>query len=122
MKIRILENSLRLRLSQSEVQQLNTRGDVKQRINFGLSALKYSIIKKEIESIKSLYQSNEILILVPAKMVEDWANSDLISLQESISINEEENLKILIEKDFKCLTVRAGEDESDLFPNPEKSH
>jgi len=32
---------------------------------------------------------------------------------------ESENpLRILVEKDFKCLQVRKDEDESDAFPNP----
>jgi hypothetical protein len=28
-------------------------------------------------------------------------------------------LTILVEKDFACLTPREGEDESDMFPNPD---
>jgi hypothetical protein len=27
-------------------------------------------------------------------------------------------LRIVVEKDFACLTAREGEDESDNFPNP----
>jgi len=122
MKIRILENSVRLRLTQSEVEQLAKDGMVRQAINFGSSALHYSIRKAEIEEIKGSYESNEILISVPVKTVDNWYNSDRVSLLNVVSTNKEETLKILIEKDFKCLTVRTGEDESDMFPNPEKSH
>jgi hypothetical protein len=31
---------------------------------------------------------------------------------------QDAELRIVIEKDFACLTVREGEDESDNFPNP----
>jgi hypothetical protein len=30
-------------------------------------------------------------------------------------------LRILVEKDWNCLTPRAGEDDSDSFANPNKS-
>ena len=122
MKIRILENSVRLRLTQSEVEQLAKTGRVRQTINFGNSALHYSIQKASVDDIQAIYESNEILISIPTKTVDDWSNSDQISLQETVAINNKETLKILVEKDFKCLTVRAGEDESDMFPNPDTSH
>ena len=122
MKIRILENSVRLRLRQSEVEQLAKTGRVRQTINFGISALHYAIQKSEVDEIQAIYESNEILISVPIKTIDDWFNSDQVSLQKLTLLNEKETLTILIEKDFKCLTVRAGEDESDMFPNPEKSH
>ena len=30
-------------------------------------------------------------------------------------------LRVLVEKDFACLTVREGEDDEDAFPNPHES-
>ena len=54
---------------------------------------------------------------MPDKMADEWANSQKISLENNMSIGNGLALKILIEKDFKCLTER-GEDESDLFANP----
>ena len=34
-------------------------------------------------------------------------------------LDDGSNLKILVEKDFVCLTGRDDEDESDMFPHPE---
>ena len=46
----------------------------------------------------------------------------LVGMQKIISVGEEIDLSILIEKDFKCLTDRPNEDESDLFENPINKH
>jgi len=124
MKIRILENSIRLRLTQPEVEQLRTTGKVKQMIKFAGSSdahLTYALeANNEVSSIQAFYQGQEIIVTIPNAMAQSWASSNQISLQEMMPINEQEELKVLIEKDFKCLSVRAGEDESDMFPNPEQ--
>jgi hypothetical protein len=122
MKIRILGNSLRLRLTQSEVQNLLSEGKVKERISFGPSSaqqLNYIFKKAATTEIAASFNGNIISILVPNDIADQWANSTQISLEAQLPIGNGAQLKILIEKDFKCLTDRAGEDESDMFPNPE---
>ncbi len=49
-----------------------------------------------------------------------WANSSEISLRASSPLPDGNELTILVEKDFKCLTDRPHEDESDLFPHPKE--
>ncbi len=123
MKIRILGNSLRLRLTQSEVQKLLDEGKVKESISFGPSSsqqLTYIFQKGATSEFAASFNGNIISILGPNDTVDTWANSNQISLEEYLPIGHGKQLKILIEKDFKCLKERAGEDESDLFPNPEE--
>jgi len=123
MKIRILGNSLRLRLKQSEVKQLGAEGKVKEQIRFGTTSsqqLTYILQKGATAQVTASFNSSVISILVPNDVADHWATSDQISLRESLPIGNGEELKILIEKDFKCLTDREGEDESDMFPNPEE--
>jgi hypothetical protein len=48
----------------------------------------------------------------------DWANSVREGIYYDQGVSEDTILKILIEKDFQCLHKRAGEDETDNFPNP----
>jgi len=123
MKIRILENSLRLRLKQSEVKQLAEEGSVNQVIEFGVqTALHYTLEKSASETIKASFSDSRIVVEVPHILAENWAQSNEVSLSETMSIGENKILKVLIEKDFKCLTIRPGEDESDMFPNPKESH
>lgn len=123
MKIRILDNSIRLRLSQSEVNELAKDYSVRRTVIFGPSKnLHYAVYSSDQEHIYATFEADEIKIFVPQSAIQPWATSDKISLSAEMPIEGQSPLKILIEKDFKCLTVRDGEDESDLFPNPTKEH
>ncbi|WP_020527175.1 DUF7009 family protein [Flexithrix dorotheae] len=126
MKLRIKGNSIRLRLMQGEVNDLNEKGLVKEITEFGLSEDQrfiYSIFKDEnSKEISASLNTNQIQIKLPSRMVSNWAESDQVGIQHQISITDNISLDLLIEKDFKCLTVRENEDESDAFPNPLEEH
>ena len=120
MKLRILNNSLRLRLSQTEVRELATQQCVCASTNFpGGGKLQYCLqLSDQLNDIQASFSDQRILISLPANMANDWANSDTISLRAENTLADGEALSLLIEKDFKCLTDRPHEDESDLFPHP----
>ncbi|MEO1262797.1 MAG: hypothetical protein AAFZ15_28575 [Bacteroidota bacterium] len=123
MKIRILGNSIRLRLSQSDVKSLAEKKYVEEKTYFGSteeSVFIYSLEIKDTNEIRAIISANHIQVFIPNKIADNWANSDEISLENYMSIGRGLALRILIEKDFKCGTER-GEDESDLFPNPAES-
>ena len=123
MKLRIKGNSLRLRLAQQEVLQLKEKGIVQETIKFGIgepNQLKYIIRKSVDQEIKAYFNQNRMLVEIPDAMAMEWATTAQVGLEHTMSINEEEDLYILIEKDFKCLQPRPNEDESDLFTNPSK--
>ena len=120
MKIRILGNSIRLRLSQPEVKSLAERNIVEGKTYFGTteeSVFIYSLEKKDTNEIRASLSVNHVRIYIPNKIADKWANSNEISLENNMSLGQGLALRILIEKDFKCGTDR-GEDESELFPNP----
>lgn len=120
MKIRILGNSIRLRLAQQEVQQLAADGIVEQQTHFGANQyFSYSLEKYGEAELSAQLSACHIRIMIPAVMADAWAASNTISLENKWTTGPAQMLRILIEKDFKCLTDR-GEDESDLFPNPEE--
>ncbi|MEL7118934.1 MAG: hypothetical protein AAFO07_05820 [Bacteroidota bacterium] len=121
MKIRIKDNSVRLRLSQSEIRQLKELGKVVSTIQFSpyvYSTMTYRIVKSEAKHIKATFSNNRITISVPKAQIDEWANSSLVSIKYEKDISDSQVLRILIEKDFKCLTVRPSENEEDLFPHP----
>lgn len=123
MKLRIKGNSLRLRISQSEVKQLKDNLQITEEIQFSKdSALRYTLQNQPgLNTIKADYSENSLLISLPETLAKDWLNSDQVGL-EGIQENSENNfLKILVEKDFSCLSPRGDEDESDLLPNPKQS-
>jgi hypothetical protein len=121
MKIRILSNTIRLRLSQTEVHQLRNSGQVKESVRFGIAPsqqLNYMLQKAPIASIIATFFGNDICVSVPIDEADHWADTEQVALSHQMPIAQGETLSILIEKDFQCLTERANEDESDLFPNP----
>lgn len=59
---------------------------------------------------------------LPASDVSRWAKDDTaVSIQKEIELPGGGQLKLLVEKDFQCLTDRPDEDQSDLFQNPDSS-
>lgn len=123
MKIRIKDNSLRLRLSQSEVQQLKEDGLVHASIQFGPAkgtTLVYEVRAIAHSNIAAIYQQDLISVQIPKATVQEWADSSSVSIQAEQLIAEDSKLNILVEKDFKCLTDRPSENETDLYPHPKE--
>jgi hypothetical protein len=120
MKLRILDNSIRLRLSQAEVTQLADDQVVLASIHFPAgNALHYRILPStSVEEIHLSYDQEGITVTVPTSQVKEWANSEEVGISTSQPLANNDTVRILIEKDFQCLTTRAHEDESGLFPHP----
>lgn len=126
MKIRIQGNSIRLRLSQSEVAKFQETGSVSDSISFGDNAgttLAYSLERTGLPEMSATFSNNQISVFVPTELASIWAASEqevgMEHLQKPAS--NDIPLRILVEKDFKCLAERAEADESDNFPNPNLS-
>lgn len=124
MKIRIQGNSIRLRLSQSEVQTFAETGRVEDEIHFGSvpeSSLRYVLERAGVRQLAASYTANEIKVFVPAESGAAWTSTNEVGMESEVSLGNGHTLRILVEKDFKCLTDRPGEDESDNYPNPNLS-
>lgn len=115
MKIRIHRKTLRLRLSQTEVELFEKQGTVKDQIDFGQGVMTYALqSSQEHEDLDSTFESNVITVFVPARQAQTWLTSDKVTLE-----NEQQgHLKILVEKDFKCLHKRSEIDDADSYPHP----
>ena len=126
MKLRIKGNSLRIRMTQSEVGWINLGKSVAEVIHFAPgSELRYKVQSSPVESaIGVQFNGSEICVMVPEALSISWAGGDAVSLRAEQSLGTGEKLDILIEKDFFCLKTRAHqtEDESDMFPNPNAAH
>jgi hypothetical protein len=124
MKLRIRKNSIRFRLTQSEVVQFGDSGYIEEAIEFGSGTaqrLTYALIatvEAAENDIASKFEDNKITIFVPSRQARQWVDSDQIGIETDQNIGNDRALKILIEKDFACLAPRAGEDDNDAFPNP----
>jgi len=122
MKLRIRENSIRLRLGKSEVAQLAKDGSIHASIRFSAAPkaqLRYSLATSPTDREISAYLvDSEIKVTVPVDLARKWANSERIGLKHEQQIDQQESLAILIEKDFHSLEPRPDEDQSDSFANP----
>lgn len=122
MKLRVRNNSVRLRLTQSEVAAFAADGSVAETIEFGLNpddCLIYALEKSSAQTIGADFRNGKITIFVPRTQAENWTNTNEIGIEAEAEIGNGKTLKILIEKDFACLDRRAGEDDRDAFPHPE---
>lgn len=119
MKIRIKGNTVRLRLTKTEVEDFGTKGIVEEHTQFGPdSKLIYSLRKTDGKELQVSFKQNKIEVQVPQNLATVWVNTEMVGL-DNHGVNESV-LQILIEKDFACLKERVGEDESDMFPHPEE--
>ncbi len=113
MKIRLRGNSLRLRLTQTEVQRLASGVTVEETTHFG--TLQRLICRlgptRHADAIHAGFEEGIINVEVPLNAVGEWALSDAASLCAEQEIGRDQFLTILVEKDFACLHQRGAEDE-----------
>jgi hypothetical protein len=118
MKLRILDDSVRLRLSQTEVDHIAQGKAVHSHARFPDSCfLVYGLEPSAATEIGATFRDNEITVRVPVEAARSWATTEQVALAAVVRIEGGE-LSILVEKDFECLDPRAGEEDQDSFPNP----
>ena len=121
MKLRILNNSIRLRLTRTEVDTLREEGLVKAHTDFPGDRDFHYVVEASPAAVKpgAFFSDRVMTVRLPDMTVRNWANSDEVSIEAQQLLNGGETLNILVEKDFQCLAPRDGEDESDMFPHPQ---
>jgi hypothetical protein len=113
MKLRLHDNSLRLRLSQSEVARLHDTGRVEDVVVFQPgNELVYAIETGAFDEVTATFENSNIRVTLPTRAAIQWIESDQSGMEASTG-----TLRILIEKDFQCLH-RAPLPGEDAFPNP----
>lgn len=121
MKLRIRGDSIRLRITQPELAKMQSSNEVSDAIHFGAdSKVVYSLLATpDVTSPEARFVSGTFLVRLPQPTFDHWANSDEISIHGEQSIADTGILSILVEKDFTCLQPREGEDDSEMFANPD---
>lgn len=128
MKLRIKGNSLRLRLTRSEVARIGAGECVCETIEFGTGSdesLTYSLATRaDADRISVGFQRNRITVTLPADQAREWTATELVSLRGEQPLARDavsaasRRLAVLIEKDFSCVGGDPSEDQSDAYPNP----
>lgn len=122
MKIRIKGNSIRYRLTQTDIRNMRDKGSVEEKTEFpDGNSFSYRLESATgIEEIQTSFGENRIIIFVPLKMANEWTGSDTVGLSNEINLPGNKKLSLLIEKDFACID-HTHEDQSDMYPNPNKT-
>ena len=118
MKLRIKGNSIRFRLTKSEVDYFGKEGYLEERTEFGNSTFIYAMQNKLYgEELSAEFSGNKITLSIPEQISSDWTNTNRVGIESEMEISGGKKLFLLIEKDFKCLD-NTIEDQSDNYPNP----
>ena len=122
MKLRIRGDSLRLRLSQGDVQRLGTHGRVESATHFapgpeGRLGIEL-VVDLHAVVVAAELEPRCIRVRLPTDLARVLTDTEEVGVRAEQDAGEGTKLVILIEKDFECVVAREGEPESDGFPNP----
>lgn len=123
MKLRIKGDSLRLRVSPSDLERLISSGRVEETIHFGPGERKLTYALELLEHSPDAaprmtlrYLPQEIAVVIPGPEARRWAEGADVGLYGEAAAGEC-RLELAVEKDFRCLVGDDRENE-DAFPNP----
>ena len=118
MKIRIKGNSIRIRLTKSEVDYFGKMNYLEEKTEFGDDEFIYALQSSENEKeLSASFQRNKITLLIPVHLAKVWTSTEHVGYESEMDIGNGKKLFLLLEKDFKCLD-NTVEDQSDNYENP----
>lgn len=122
MKLRIMGNSLRLRITPSEMTRLLDSGRIEETVYFAADAnarLTYAIEHAPgVEVISVRWSPQEAVVVIASDEVRRWAKGTDVGLYGE-TFTSHGPLKLSVEKDFACLD-KSDAENADTFPNPQQ--
>jgi predicted acetyltransferase len=86
-------------------------------------ALRYALrLDPRADALRASYETDRVVVGLPELRGRAWATGDEVGMSAEQQVATDRTLLLLIEKDFKCLAPRPGEEAYDGFPNPGVSH
>ena len=116
MKLRCTHNSIRLRFRKSDLKKLIEKNRIEESVQFTpTSSFGFAIELIDNTQLKaSITKEHELLISLPIALANSWVNSNQVGIEHHIHIDQEQQLHILLEKDFPC-TNRDEEDMDNTY-------
>jgi len=121
MKLRIKGNSLRLRVSRSELARFQAGGRIEETIHF--TAAPEATLTYALESalkpspVTVRYGSREVTVILSKDRASIWGEQCEVGVYTTLDMGPAGSLEVVVEKDFACLD-RSDENNSDAFANP----
>jgi len=121
MKLRIKGNSLRLRVSRSELAYLQAGGRIEETIRFAEAPeakLTYAL-ESAAQSlpVRVRYGFHDLTVILSEIQVRIWEGESEVGVYSNLDIGLAGSLEVIVEKDFACLD-RGDEENKDTFANP----
>src|SRR5580698_8602192 len=98
MKIRIKSNSVRYRLTRSDVERFAESGYLADKVDFGGNSLTYALQRTDGAQLSASFKNNIITLFMPQSMISELIETDRTGFE-----NNSGTLHLLVEKDFTCL-------------------
>jgi len=116
MKLRLRGDSIRLRLTKSDVRSWTDAGFAEEVTHFPTGpAFRIRLAADAgATAIGAVFTAGVLQVTVPAAIVRDFAASAEVGLRAELPV-ETGGLVVMIEKDFPCMVDRPGEDDGDAF-------
>jgi len=116
MKLRLTKNSIRIRVRKSELSILSEKELIEESISFPTKTTFNFGLKTSVDSlnVSASMANNNLKVFIPKQIANNWINSNEVGIETYTDLEGEEQLHILIEKDFPCKD-RPEEDKSDTF-------
>lgn len=121
MKLRIKGNSLRLRLTQPEVQQFDRTGRVAEEIRFGPDRRIVYVLEtsEQAETLRARFDGERVVVQLSSARAASWAEGERVGFEGTQPLPDGDALNLLVEKDFQCLHKGAEAQDADAFPHPQ---
>jgi hypothetical protein len=121
MKLRMKDNSIRLRVSRSELARFQAGERIEETIRFAEAPeakLTYAL-ESAAQSlpVNVRYEGNEVTVILSEDQARRWAAESEVGVYSNVDIGSAGSLDVLVEKDFACLDRSDAENE-DTFANP----
>lgn len=117
MKIRFRKNSIRYRLDQVDIRSLKEKGFCEERIDIPPANMLFSLNVSEGDAKSILFDLSYLKLDIPSELIASVIEGSRNGFECEIPGTGDSVLKILVERDFRCLVPRREED-SDAFDNP----
>jgi hypothetical protein len=118
MKLRMRGSSVRLRLTRGEVGAIGNGERVEEVVAFAPGKRLIYALECGGDAVLAAFDQGQVVVRLPLAVAREWSTSDRVSIEAAQRVDASTELRILIEKDFACLTHREGEEDADAFPNP----
>jgi hypothetical protein len=111
MKLRIRGNSIRIRVSKTELARIAETGRIEDTLRFSSDQrLRYGIEVRATGAVTATFAADAILVALPKARLHLWLRPDEVSVEGSQPIGGGKVLQVLLEKDDATPTRRSDDD------------